>query len=552
MKMILWRFFALALALPLLAATARANVYATDIKLNGYNDLVNPVPPGAVIISYILNETADLGVTIRILNSTTVIQTISLAPGAPGTMRGVNQVEWNSYGSNSYPAPPGNYYVNIIAASTGHTTWTQISRDSDAANYVFDPRGVAVDNNPNSIYYGRVFVSSAGTGPNFETTPGDMDTILKLNSDSTFADEGPSGNGGFAGIFDDGNGDVPQKLRVGDDDRLYMNDLTSYGEVVAFDPELTTNQVVFDQYNYYGNPFYGSLTQGGGSGWFSMDVTAASTTNGLIWLGDIDAGGAGVWNWHLINGVADTNDDTGNWAVATGGSLSVAASGGFMVDDNFDIFVGQFLADTGDTNPACMVFTNWNHALAYNGNPVTNSTAWIAGTNDSTFLGVFDTTIDSRLNPTYVACALTNGPVYSGIEILSAATGETIVSNLDGINQYYATAWDNVGNLYGVTASAHLLRIYSPPDGANQAGTFVPIQLMPGIVSITQSGGYIMITLVTVGDAKPAHFSLVSAPDLAGPYELVTDDVLIQPQPYMIVYTVPKSLPAEFFQILVH
>ncbi len=340
MKNIVWRFCVFVLAWSLLTVSARANVYATDIKFDGSRTLVTSNAGGNLNISYILNEPATRGVTISISSNTSVVRTISVAAGASGTLQGANLVRWNGDNASEISVTPGLYTVSITASAAGYTNWTQISRDTDAGNHVYDPQGVAVDNNSNSLYYGRVFIGSAATGPNSATTPGDSVTILKLNADGTFADDGPDGTGGFDGIFVDGNADVPQKLRVGEDDRLYMMDTTSLGEVVAFDMALTTNQVVLNQNNYDGNPFYGTISE---KGWFSMDVTDTTTTNGRIWLGDFDTNSAGVWNWHLTNGIADTNDDSGTQAVVVGGNLSVAASGGLMVDKAFDIYVGQNL-----------------------------------------------------------------------------------------------------------------------------------------------------------------------------------------------------------------
>ena len=284
------KFLVLVSAAVLVAPIARGNIYVTDLRLNGVESLSIGVGTD-VNITYVLNEPATLGVTINIVSGTNLVRTISAAPGAQGALLGRNLLVWNGDNSSGFPALSGQYTVSVTAAANGFTNWTQISQDTNAGNYVFDPRGLAVNNNTNSPYYGRVFVGNAGTGPNYATIPGDQDTILKLNADGSFADEGPDGNGGY-NIFDDGNNDVPQKMRVAEDDRLYMVDLTGYAAVAAFDMLLSTNEVVFDSDNYMGNPFWpNSISQG--VGWFSMDVTSANTTNGLIWLGQWDAGGAG-------------------------------------------------------------------------------------------------------------------------------------------------------------------------------------------------------------------------------------------------------------------
>jgi hypothetical protein len=550
MKNIVWRLCVFVLGFSFFTATARANVYATDIKFDGSRSLVTSNAGGNLNISYVLNEPATLGVTINISSNANVVRTISVATGANGTLRGANLVRWNGEDANGIFVPGGFYTVGITASAAGYTNWTQISQDANTNYHVYTPRGVAVDNNSNSLYYGRIFIGSAATGPDAAAVPGDNVTILKLNGDGSIPDDGPDGNGGFAGIFDDGQADVPQKLRVGDDDRLYMMDITSFGEVVAFDMALTTNQVVFDQDNYLDNPYYGTLTQGGGSGWFSMDVTDTTTTNGRVWLGDLDANGAGVWNWHLINGAADTNDDVGTQAVVAGGSLTVAASGGLMVDANFDIYIGQYLTDLGDPNAACMDFLDWN------GVPLTNSTAWTAGGGDNKFIGVYDATIDSRGNPKYVACAMNSGPVTNGIRILNALTGATIDANLDPTNQYFATAWDNAGNLYGVTGTAHLLRVFSPPSGTNHATTVAQIQVgeappaPPAPIGITYNRTNVLVTFGAAAPNTVTNFSLASASVINGAYQIVTNAVGALLSPGVFGFTAPTNGPKQFYEII--
>jgi hypothetical protein len=305
---------------------------------------------------------------------------------------------------------------------------------------------------------------------------------------------------------------------------------------------LSTNQIVLSANNYDGNPFWAnSLSEG--TGWFSMDVTDANTPNGLIWLGQWDVGGAGVWNWQLVGGVANPTNEVGTWAVAVGGSLAVAASGGLMVDTNFDIFIGQYLTDLGDTNADCVLFTNWNHGLSTGGGPVTNGAAWSAGGTNNPFLGVYDTTIDSRQQPRYVACALSTG-TNAGIRVLSAANGAT-VTNLDSTNQYYATAWDNVGNLYAASGTSHLLRVFSPPDGTNQATLSGGIVIEPSavitIASISANPSTVTIDFFAPTNQSPGQFTLQSASSLTGSFTNVGGAVPTQVSPG--VFTVSTLAP---------
>src|SRR5258708_6979063 len=73
---------------------AQANVYATNIKLNG--GFTN-APAGAgtnVLISYVLNEAATTGVTVEIKQGSNIIRSLVFTNGAAGALKGTNSVVW--------------------------------------------------------------------------------------------------------------------------------------------------------------------------------------------------------------------------------------------------------------------------------------------------------------------------------------------------------------------------------------------------------------------------------------------------------------------------
>src|ERR1035441_4439780 len=115
---------ALALALTAFAPCAHANVYATNIKINGGTTNVSVQPSSSLSISYILNEPASAGVTVQVLSGATVIRSISLAGGVAGAQRGANTVVWDGKDNSNNNDPAGNYSVSITAGSHGYTGWT--------------------------------------------------------------------------------------------------------------------------------------------------------------------------------------------------------------------------------------------------------------------------------------------------------------------------------------------------------------------------------------------------------------------------------------------
>lgn len=535
---------ALAAAALSFGPAARANVYATNIKLNGALTNTTTVQGSGLSISYILNEPATLGATVKILSGATVIRTISLASGSPGTLKGLNTVAWDGKNGSGSTVTSGTYNISVTAGASGFTSWTQTSTDTNAGYYVFSPRGLAVNNNPASPFYGRVFVGNAknnATG----TAPGDVDGILKLNADGSLADEAQS-SGGYAWI-DDGFNDSPHMLRYGQDDRIYGLDWVNAGEIIACDMIMSTNQKVLSSASYASNPYSAS------GNWGTMEVTDAGTTNGLLWLGDNNFPSAGVWAWHMTNGVADPNDPVGTQVIATGGDLSLLPSGDFMMDANSNVFVSQFRGNAGDVSQRTMVFTNWDRTTT-----MTTGTAWQVGSADDTMRRVYDTVLDNRNNPTYVALPM--GGASGGIRVLYAtnglvvtnASGSQILTNLDAPNFYFGAAFDAVGNLYGASSTIQKWRVFSPP-GTNQATTVslqsVQVVPVPQFTSITVSGSTVTLKFTDAGNPAPTAYTLLKSGNVSGPYVTVAGAVFTQTGPGSYQATTTTSGSALFFRI---
>jgi hypothetical protein len=411
-----------------------------------------------------------------------------------------------------------------------------------------------------------------------------------MNADGSFADEGGFGYGEYT--MDDG-GDtannempnastlVPWRLRIGDDDRIYMLDFSDEGAIVAFDMQVTTNLVVIDDggydggalgglHNYSSNPDFDDLLYGIDN----FDVTSLTTSNAAIWLCDSDASpNWGIWmyhlvngqSYHLVNGQSDTNDIEGTQAVTTGGDLSQGSTGGCMVDANLDIFVSQSQLDNDDPALRTMVFPNWNSGIlppesggfAYTDGNSPGEVTWGVGHDDNTDAGVMDTVLDSRTHPRYVATPMdgqfgnaTNlagfDGLNGGIRVLNEANGLVVtvtngsgvviqsLTNLDVGNWYTCAAWDNVGNLYAASPTTNLWRVWSPP-GANtnttvavaQVVVMVPI-VITDIVSVPTGPGCANVTIsfTAPGNPAPSAFTLVSSPKVNGTYTAVASAVI--------------------------
>src|ERR1035437_6062643 len=107
------------LALALVAPSAHANVFASNVKINAGVTNVSVAQGTSITISYILNEPASAGVTIKVLSGATAVRTISIATGNAGTTRGTNTVVWDGKNDSGNNVPGGDYSASITAASSG-------------------------------------------------------------------------------------------------------------------------------------------------------------------------------------------------------------------------------------------------------------------------------------------------------------------------------------------------------------------------------------------------------------------------------------------------
>lgn len=558
------RVLAAALAITASATSARANVYATDIKLNGATNNVSIAPGGNINISYILNEPASAGVSIKILIGNTAVRTIAIPAGNNGALRGLNSVAWNGKNDLNANAAGGSYSISITAAASGYSDWTQITQDTNVYNAVFMSRGMDVNKNTNSFYYGRIYVGNETGGANTVNPNGDLQGVQKLNADASPGDEGGFSDGGFS--WSTGfPGYAPWRVKVGPDDRVYMEDWSGNGNIYSWDPQVTPGSILAimrDDNNPFPEPappagpinYQGVVNANPPHGNFgAIAVTGGSAgTNNSIWMGDNNTGGWGVVQWSAQpNGTLATNLAPNLAVRATASAFGFTNSDlddsvfDFDIGRNGNIYIGQQPYNDNQLKIFCFP--------PYTGTPLTNS-IWKTG---GTLSSAYDVTAIA-VNPgcTYVAVAL--GGVDVGVLILDAARGTNITTvSMDNGNPNNAVAWDNVGNLYNAFDDINGFdggwRCWSPP-GTNQATTValekvtVSGAAQPLITSITVSGSSVTIQFTGATSDSASAFTLQSSSAAAGTYSNVTaTPAQISPGAFQVVTT--TSGPARFYRI---
>ena len=147
----------------------------------------------------------------------------------PGALRGANTVTWDGKNNAGSPVAGGDYSCSITAAAAGYTVWTQTTSDTNSGNQIWQPWGLAVNQNTNSFYYGRVFVANSHTGAPLG--------FNKLNADGSPAEEGIFSDGGYP--WTGASSESPFRIKVGPDDRFYAEDWAGNGVIMSWDQQIT-------------------------------------------------------------------------------------------------------------------------------------------------------------------------------------------------------------------------------------------------------------------------------------------------------------------------
>jgi hypothetical protein len=550
----LWTGLAMiALTIFVTALPARGNVYPTNLKINDGFTNVSVAAGSSVRISYILNEPASGGVVIKILNGTNALRTITIPSGSPGTLRGTNLVTWDT-GVTSVPA--GVYGLMVTAASQGYKQWTQTTDDNADGNVIWQGRGIAIDQNTNSPYYGRVFVAnSQANDQGSPTWLGFQVGILKCNADGSYADEGGLSTGGYPWAGDTFS---PWHLEVSKNDRVYINDFTTNGQVIGWDATISTNSEV-------------AVLRP--DNWTNLDVSlsgpALSTagTNDFLWMADTAFGrslsiGQGILRYTLLpDGTCATND-TGVTAVAVGGSLT-GNPVDVAVDRAGNIYTIQDNSDPEDPNNRVFRFSPFT-VPGTNTAPITNAD-WAVGATNDTMGGASGIAVDPT--GTYVAVAFTGLSTGSnGCTQILYATNGAVVTNLDlgvtisGVTDHEDRdcAWDAVGNAYYIDNFFAVWRAVSPP-GTNHATTVALATIevtavvvpdgAPKITKISVSGGQVIIEFSAGTNETAGAFTVQAAASVTGTYTTVTSATITNVAPGQFRAVLPAGPTTQYFRI---
>lgn len=199
------------LALATAAVTSQAVPYASGIKLE------------AGVLTFILNENAD---SVKVIAGATTHDLGALSKGTISTNLALS----------------GAFRIEVRRSAPGG--WAQTSEDTNTKVKFNSPRGVAVNRNPASPYFGRVYIANSAAGTTGGRSVGDG--IYVLNADQS----DPLGQGDTAltggANFATGTTSSPYRVTVGEDDNLYICDWSdSTGNLIVTDPNVAAGTAQF-------------------------------------------------------------------------------------------------------------------------------------------------------------------------------------------------------------------------------------------------------------------------------------------------------------------
>ena len=188
---------------------AGANIYASELEMSLSGDTYT--------FSYRLNEDAT-DVTLQLLYEGCVIQEKSFglqAKGERSVTMDTTEIEWPVHNTAEHLT------WAIKATADPINAISKLSNDDEKYQF-YRPFGVAVDNNPESEYFGRVYVTNTknGTCTAGRTTANGLfafDAGLNALNSSAYA-------GGVSWNNSTPNGNSPFRLNVAEDGRVFLCD----------------------------------------------------------------------------------------------------------------------------------------------------------------------------------------------------------------------------------------------------------------------------------------------------------------------------------------
>lgn len=443
-------------------SSAIANIYASELKAEKTET--------DYLLKFTLNENAT-AVRIDIFDDDNIIKIID----AGAMNKGIQSV--------SVPLaelPTGTFSWKVTASADAVDRPVKISDDARPELQFYSPRGVAIDNNFESPFFGRIYATETAGGTTTNRTT--QDGVYILNA--ALEDVTQQGAQSYAGSVTWGGSSSPMRLAVAEDGKVYITDWSdAHPGVWIMDPADPSAPFV---------PVFSGLTK---------------ASNGLSSFGGVNVHGSISHCW-----VLGTGEDTRLYTFDEDYVDAVATSPGNLLQYN----IGT-LPSPWQQAPSAIVYNdalngnlqqNYNSCIAPDG----RGGWWISqyrvadAANIPSLIHVTDRGIvdfNSGKTPTLIENSYTGGMAVSfdgkmlamgcnnEVKIFRVSfsdTGIPSLTRLYSIKPAMGTntaglAFDRAGNVYVISNSSERLGVWSLPKVENVFTTPAPTSEKLDVIS---------------------------------------------------------------------
>lgn len=532
-----------------------ASVLLTSIISTHATPYATAVSAAGGVVSFTLNESAD---TVKIIFGSTTTNLGGLPMGSYSTNVGASGTVFVEVTKNSplgWRAASGSNFTHTVNAVSIVENWAgrlQISDDSNPLTRFPAPRGVAVNQDPASPYFGRVYVANSTPGTTAGRSVGRGIYTMKSDlSDSPNGYGNAAQNGGLTNWNFAGSANAPLHVTVGTDGYVYVADFSDGSSIVArLDPNLTVGERVLD---YVGGP--STLPSGQNHGSTKRVIATGSLAGGDLKLYTMDEDYMGdctfnfiasknsIWRYDILSGPL-TNTTCGTLVVAPSPNWTTTGTQDFTIGTNGYVYAIQ--NRSAGAEPGLFVFDLATGTIQWESLSGWRAITGIPSDNDI-LVNLHSIAIDLENKFLAINLLSTGNPSGSDCWIIPLVDG---IPNLAGrmvldsgvVTQGRGVAFDRAGNLYTVSSGDAVLRVFSPggytvtktgTDGSfNVVLPTTTVAVTANATSISEGGStFFTIARSGGGTAVPltVNYTLSGSAINGSDYTLLPGSVVIKP-----------------------
>lgn len=429
---------------------ATANIYASALKMESTEQQYK--------FSFLLNEDAT-EVAIEFTSGDKVLKSYS----AGALSKGNNQV---SIAKTEIPLGKDiHWQVKATAKSVARPI--KMTGDEETLKF-YNAYGVAIDNNPESPYFGRIYVASSKPGTSGNRTTGQGIYIM----DPQFKDITGQANKAYDGGIEWSTSNSPFRLAVAPDSRVFMCDFSdAHSGIYIMDPAKPADNFVslFDGLTRDANGLASNSSNEAVHGSSSSCYVTGTGENTILYTFDedykIDGKAGNILQYNI--GTAT------NWTEAPSVAFNNAATGGYQLNMNSTIlpdrrggwWISQYRAADEANVPSL---------IHYNGTTID----FVSGKVDPTVIeNSRNGGMAISLDGTRIAMGCNNeikilGITYNEEGVPSIKRLHSIKPGLGANSNSLAFDW--AGNVYLISNSGERLGMWTLPKADNTAITPAP------------------------------------------------------------------------------